>query len=62
MLLVKRQALGSGHSVLTLIQGWRNFLGSLPEVSINCGEILSSANGNFDGQKKVLKSSIIIIN
>ena len=59
---MKRQALGSGHSVLTLNQGWNTSCGSLPEVSVNSGQILSSAHGNFEGQKKVLESSIIIIN
>ena len=34
----------------------------MPHVSINSGQFLSRAHGNFEGQNKVSESSIIIIN
>jgi len=57
-----------GHLILThftesLVQGWRTFLNALAQiVYFNFEESLSRARGNFKEQKKVLESSIIIIN
>jgi cell division protein FtsL len=33
----------------------------VPKLSLNIGQILSRANGNFGEQNKVLESSMIII-
>jgi hypothetical protein len=45
------------------VQGWRTFLNALAQiVYFNYEEILSRARENFKEQKKVLGSSIIIIN
>jgi len=45
------------------VLGWRTFLNALAQiVCFNLEEILSRAHGNFKEQKKVLESSMIIIN
>ena len=57
-----------GHLILThftesLVQGRLTFLNALAQiVYFNFEEILPRAHGNFKEQKKVLESSMIIIN
>jgi len=42
-------------------QGWRNFWGRVPKLSVNFEEMLSPSHRNFQEQNKVLRSSIIIL-